>query len=139
MPSPFLEHQRLLVVSVLLGTPYLPLTLTRLVGHDIIEWDSLLAMHSGVKGTLTELRSRYWVVGGRQLVKKLLHSCVTCRRFQAKPYHPPPAPPLPSFRVTESPPFSHIGVDFAGPLYVRDTIASSSRKVWICLYICCVT
>ena len=96
-------------------------------------------MHGGVKATLTELRSRYWIVQGRQLVKKLLYKCVTCRRFQGKPYCPPPAPPLPSFQVSESRPFSVTGVDFAGPLYVRDTIASTSRKVWICLYTCCVS
>ena len=109
--------------------------LTRLIVHDCHE----RVMHGGMKATLTELRSRYWIVGGRQLVKKLLHSCVICRRFQARPYCPPPTPPLPSFRVTKSPPFSHAGVDYAGPLYVRDAIASSSRKVWICLYTCCVT
>ena len=110
--------------------------LTHLIIHNCHQ----RVMHSGVKGMLMEeLRSRYWVVGGRQLVKKHLHSCVTCRRFQAKPYRPPPAPPLPSFRVTESPPFSHGGVDFSGLHYVWDTIASSSRKVWICLYTCCVT
>ena len=96
-------------------------------------------MHGGVKATFTELRSRYWLVRGRQLVKKILHKCVVCRRFQARPYCPPPAPPLPSFRVNEARPFSYTGVDFAGPLYVRDTIASASRKVWICLYTCCVT
>ena len=96
-------------------------------------------MHGGVKATLTELRSRYWIVRGRQLVKKMLHKCVTCRRLQAKPYHSPPAPQLPSFRVNEAQPFSYTGVDFAGPLYVRETIASTSRKAWICLYTCCVT
>ena len=72
-------------------------------------------------------------------MKKILHGCVICRRYQAKPYRPPPTPPLPSFCVTESPPFSHSGVDFAGPLFVRDTIASSSRKVWICLFTCAAT
>ena len=96
-------------------------------------------MHGGVKATLTELRSRYWIVRGRQLVKKVLHKCVICRRFQAKPYHSLPAPQLPSFRVNEAQPFSYTGVDFAGPLYVRETIASTSRKAWICLYTCCVT
>ena len=96
-------------------------------------------MHSGVKATLTELRSKYWLVSGRQIVKKILYKCVTCRRFQGKPYCPPPPPPLPSFRVKEAQPFSFTGVDFAGPLYVRDTVASTSRKVWMCLYTCCVT
>ena len=96
-------------------------------------------MHNGIKTTLTELQSRYWIVRGRQLVKKMLHNCVICRRFQAKPYRSPLAPQLPSFRVNEARPFSYKGVDFAGPLYVRETIASTSRKVWICLYTCCVT
>ena len=96
-------------------------------------------MHSGVAATLTELRSKYWVVNSRQLVKRILYKCVTCRRFQGKPYCPPPPPPLPSFRVNEAKPFSYTGVDFAGPLYVKDTVVSSSRKVWICLYTCCVT
>ena len=95
-------------------------------------------MHGGVKATLTELQSRYWLVRGRQLVKTL-HKCVVCCRFQARPYCPPLAPPLPSFRVNEARPISYTGVDFAGPLYVRDTIASASRKVWIYLYTCCVT
>ena len=36
-------------------------------------------------------------------------------------------------------PFSYTGVDFAGPLYVRDMVTSATRKVWICLYTCCVT
>ena len=106
----------------------------------LIVWDCHKRVgHCGVPATLTELRTHYWVVAGRQMIRKLLSGCVICRRFQAKPYCPPPSPPLPSFRVVESPPFSHTGLDFAGPLYVRDTVASSSRKVWICLFTCCVT
>jgi len=34
--------------------------------------------HSGVKSTLTEVRSKYWFVRGRQFVRKLLFWCVTC-------------------------------------------------------------
>ena len=47
----------------------------------------------------------------------------------------PSSPPLPDFRVREAPPFTFTGVDFAGPLYVRD----NEEKVWLCLYTCCVT
>ena len=36
-------------------------------------------MHDGVKDTLADLPSTFWLVRGRQVVKKLLHSCVTCR------------------------------------------------------------
>ena len=97
-------------------------------------------LHNGVKETLTELRTRYWVIRGRSLVKQLIHNCVTCRRYEAQPYCVPPPPPLPPFRVQEEPPFSFTGVDFAGPIYVkRDTQKESDVKVWICLFTCCVT
>ena len=95
-------------------------------------------MHSGVKATLTELRARFWIPKGRSMVRRILHRCTVCRRFEGQPYHAPPPPPLPPFRVEEAPPFTHTGVDFAGPLYVRGEDGSSS-KVWICLYTCCVT
>jgi len=42
-------------------------------------------MHDGVKETLTELRSKFWLARGRQVVKKLLHSWVTCRRHEGNP------------------------------------------------------
>ena len=38
--------------------------------------------------------------------------------------------------VEESPPFSIVGIDFAGPLYIKDN--DSMKKVWICFYTCCV-
>ena len=96
-------------------------------------------MHSGVKATLTELRSKYWIVQARNFVRRTLNECVVCRRHQGKPYLSPPAPPLPAFRVREARPFSHTGVDFAGPLYVREIVSSTPKKVWVCLYTCCVT
>ena len=95
-------------------------------------------MHNGVKDTLTEVRSKFWIVGGRSFVKSVLHNCVICRRFESKPYQNPLPPPLPTFRVSEDPPFSSTGVDFAGPLYIRQT-GSTASKVWICLYTCCTT
>ena len=94
--------------------------------------------HDGVKETLTELRSRYWVVKGRSLVKVIIRRCQTCRRFEGLPFRAPPPPPLPTFRVKESPPFTYTGVDFARPLFVKGKQSSESSKVWICLYTCCI-
>ena len=75
--------------------------------------------HGGVKTTLTELRSQFWIICGRSLVKQLIGKCVIRRRFEGKPYNAPIPPPLPPFRVQEAPPFSSTGVDFAGPLYIK--------------------
>ena len=42
--------------------------------------------------------------------------------------------PLPEERVTPSPQFSDIGIDFAGPLYVKErTIV---KKTYVCLFTC---
>ena len=34
-------------------------------------------MHNGVKDTLTELRSKFWLMKRRQAVMKLVRNCVT--------------------------------------------------------------
>ena len=106
----------------------------------LIIWDChIRVMHSGTKATLTELRSRYWIISGRQTVRKLFYGCTVCHRYQGKPYSSLEAPPLPSFRVQEALPFSDSGIDYAGPLYVQSEAPSRLQKVWICLFTCCVT
>ena len=95
-------------------------------------------LHSGVRGTLAELRSRFWVPKGRQVVKKVLSQCVVCKKFEGTPFAQPPVSSLPEFRVRPAPPFSKVGVDFAGPLYVK-TRGKQMRKVYIALFSCCVT
>ena len=95
-------------------------------------------MNGGVKETLAELRSTFWIVRGRYFVRKLLFGCTVCKEFQGKPYKTPPPPPLPSCRVKEAPAFTYIGLDYVGPLYVKST-SEKDRKVRICLFTCCVT
>ena len=104
----------------------------------IVEDSHKRVMHGGVKSTLTELRARFWIVQGRQFVRKLLYKCVICRKLEGRPYKAPPPPTLPEFRVKECSPFTYTGVDFAGPLYVKNHFGPQ-QKVWICLYTCCVT
>ena len=91
-------------------------------------------MHNGVRETLSELRSRYWIVRGRSFIRRVLHECFVCKKMQGQHYVIPPSPPLPEFRVQQAQPFSSCGVDYAGPLYLKDT-----GKVWISLFTCCVT
>ena len=105
------------------------------VAELIVKQCHLTVKHGGVKETLIQLRSQYWIVRGRNFIRKCLRQCVICRRFTGKPYSAPLPPPLPEIRVKEAPPFEYTGVDFAGPLYIR----GSGKKVWLCLYTCCVT
>ncbi|CAB4006340.1 PREDICTED: uncharacterized protein LOC106817579 [Paramuricea clavata] len=108
--------------------------LTTLIVRDCHE----RVMHGGVKATLTELRSKFWLVRGRNFVRKLLFNCVTCKKQDGRAYKALNSPPLPEFRVKEAPPFTYVGLDYVGPLYVKST-NDLDEKAWICLITCCVS
>ena len=96
-------------------------------------------LHDGVKETLTETRSKFWIPRGRSFTRKIVHSCVPCRRYEGRPYKAPEPPPLPVCRVKDDPAFTYTGVDFAGPVMVHASSPSFSKKVWIALFTCYVT
>ena len=50
--------------------------------------------HSGIRNTLTTIRKRFWVLRGRQAVKRILKRCVICRRAEGVPFSTPPSPDL---------------------------------------------
>ena len=58
--------------------------LTRLIVTDAHK----RILHSGVKETLTEVRSSFWIVRGRQFVQSIIHECVVC--YQSVPPLPLP-------------------------------------------------
>ena len=91
--------------------------------------------HNGVRETLAQFRSKFWVVRARSLIRKVIYQCVVCRKLEGQSYGMPPPPPLPHYRVNEAQPFQHTGLDFAGPLFIRAG-NKESEKVWICLYTC---
>ena len=94
--------------------------------------------HSRVNDTLTTLRERFWILKGRQAVKKVLWNWVIRRKFLGPLYPSVNSPDLPTIRVSEDPSFTHTGLDFAGPLYVRygvhSTISAGNTKCYISLF-----
>ncbi|GFU27317.1 integrase catalytic domain-containing protein [Trichonephila clavipes] len=73
------------------------------------------------KGTqllLCIIREEYWITGGRRTVRKIWNACVKCRRFKSKSPMTDPVS-LPSERVKDATVFEEVGVDLAGPLYVK--------------------
>ena len=97
--------------------------------------------HSAVTNTLTTLREGFWILKGRQAVKRVLKRCVTCRKLEGLPYSSYNSPDLPSFRVSDDPPFTHTGLDFAGPLHTRQdgNQKKENSKCYICLFTCAST
>ena len=78
-----------------------------------------LAGHSGLEHVLSMIRERFWIVGARNVLKRMLNSCVDCKRRQA-PAGEQKMADLPGHRVTpDKPPFTFVGVDCFGPFVVK--------------------
>ena len=87
--------------------------------------------HAGVNSMLVRLRDEFWIIGARQMCKRVKACCVRCRRMDA-PAITQPMAPLPRFRVCEAPVFSSVGIDHAGPLFCND----SGKKLYMLLFTC---
>lgn len=92
-----------------------------------------------VPAILAQLRIRFWIVRGRQFVKKITSRCTVCRRYEGRGFKVPPQPNLSEFRLSQTPAFSYVGVDYAGPLYIKELNYSITKKVCILLFTCCST
>ena len=82
---------------------------------------------------------------GPETVKRVIHHCVVCCSYEASPRKPSQFADLQSNQVSNNPLFTHIGLDFARPLYIKEACRSSkesdsdSNKVYVCLFTCAST
>ncbi|XP_029677950.1 uncharacterized protein LOC115244447 [Formica exsecta] len=146
--TPFLDPQKMFRVSkrlkhsilayderhpvILPGSSHL----TRL----IIEACHRRTLHVGVQLTLGSIRQQYWIPRGRQLVKEVIHRCVTCVRWRAATQQQI-MENLPRLRVTPARSFLSNGVDYAGPIQLRTTKGRGHRayKAFIAVFVCLST
>lgn len=97
-------------------------------------------LHGGVKLTLATLRTNFWIVRGRQLVKSIIHKCCSCLRYRKSPMYQKLGN-LPEFRTRPSRPFLKAGVDYAGPYNIRASPGRGHKtyKGYIALFVCLST
>lgn len=97
-------------------------------------------LHGGPQLMINYLRTRYWIVNAKNLVRQYVRNCVVCSRYAAKTNQQLMGQ-LPSARVTACRPFYQSGVDYAGPIAIRPTKGRGyhSTKGYICLFICMTT
>ncbi|XP_046145505.1 uncharacterized protein LOC114881879 [Osmia bicornis bicornis] len=103
----------------------------------IIEDAHKRTFHGGTQLTLAYIRQRYWIIGGRAPVKSHILRCVVCARqrgIRARQM----MGQLPLCRVTPSRPFAHTGVDYAGPITMKNSKGRGSKTIkgWICVFVC---
>ncbi|XP_078495514.1 uncharacterized protein LOC144750757 [Ciona intestinalis] len=90
--------------------------------------------HSGMGHTWASLRQRYWIVKGGAAVRHVLGKCLPCRRRNSKPGEQMMAElPESRMQINEAA-FSHVGIDYFGPLMVKQ--GRSQVKRYGCLFTC---
>jgi len=89
-------------------------------------------LHSGVTTLMANLREKFWICKTRKTVRQVISKCVKCQRFSAGRIETEPGVP-PTDRVRDASIFEVVGIDLAGPLYLRD-----GRKSWIVLFTCAI-
>ena len=91
----------------------------------------------GVEYLVAISRQKYWIINLRPLIKRVLRSCMECKKRNSQPTVPFMAD-LPKCRLAiGAPTFTYTGVDYFGPFLVKQN--RSSVKRWGCLFTCLTT
>lgn len=103
----------------------------------IVKYYHKLLMHAGPQLMLATLRHKYWIINGRNLVRKITRNCIICCRFNNKGIQPIMGN-LPKERLHADFPFQNTAVDYAGPIMVADRKGRGCRllKAYICVFVC---
>ena len=96
-------------------------------------------VHRGVVSTLARSRQKVWIVKGKRLAKKICQDCMVCKRVTKMRMSQQMAL-IREEQLQICPPFTHVCLDFAGPLKVKDQVSKrKTLKVWILIYSCVST
>ncbi|XP_073769332.1 uncharacterized protein [Danio rerio] len=93
--------------------------------------------HPGSERLFGELRRKYWILRGREAVRKEQRGCVECQKWRAQPVVPRMADLPPARLRLHSPPFFSTGMDCFGPFLVK--IGRRNEKRWGILFKCLTT
>lgn len=146
--NPFLDTNNLLRVGGRLGNAAIsyskkyPILLPKEshITQLIILSEHIRLLHAGPRLVLSSLNNHYWITNGLNQVKKIIHKCITCFKLKAEAQQQLMGN-LPADRVNVARPFSKIGMDFAGPIQVKNSRVRNSviGNGYIVVFVCFVT
>ncbi|CAK1598353.1 unnamed protein product [Parnassius mnemosyne] len=97
----------------------------------------LSLFHAGPQLLLANIRVTYWPLGGRNLAKQIVRTCIRCTRVKGKPIQVIMGN-LPSERTQLDFPFLTTGLDFSAPVLIADRKGRGCKllKSYICVFVC---
>ena len=93
--------------------------------------------HASKSTTFYTLRQKFYLVGGRNSVNKIVSKCVKCQKASKKAKNEK-MDDLPEERVTIAAPFANTGLDVFGDFTVKHA-GRGEKKRWALLATCLVT
>ncbi|XP_055604650.1 uncharacterized protein LOC129752888 [Uranotaenia lowii] len=141
--SPYLDENDVLRVDSRVGAAKnvasnlkFPVILPRnhYVTELIVNYYHRKYLHCNSETVVNELRQCFYISQLRPVVKRITRKCQYCKVYRSEPQIPRMAP-LPEARLASyTRPFSYVGLDLFGPLFVK--IGRSSVKRWVALFTC---
>ena len=82
--------------------------------------------HLGTGATIARIRSKFWIIGIRKLVKSIIGKCIKCKK-KFKGLSSQVMGVLPLERLKQCPPFSAVGIDYFGPYTIKGEVQKRVR------------
>ncbi len=102
----------------------------------IVRAEHLRLLHAGPTLLSSSLGVQFHIIRGKGVIRDITRGCVICKRSQAKPI-PPMMGQLPVDRITPGIVFEKVGIDYAGPVYVKygPVRKPTIVKSYICVFV----
>ena len=102
----------------------------------VIQSEHLRLLHAGPTLLTASLGRRFHIVAGTKAIRSLTRGCTVCRHNAAKS-QPQVLGQLPKERVTPDIVFDKVGVDYAGPVFIKHGYVRKPIvvKAYICVFV----
>lgn len=125
--TPFLDGDGIIRVGGRLENSALPyetchpilLPKNHILTKLVIRGEHARNLHSGLQATIHAVRQRFWSLSVRSTTRKIIKNCITCFKCKLSVSQVLMAN-LPRTRVTMSRPFARTGIDYAGPIMLKE-------------------
>lgn len=106
----------------------------------LVDYYHIAYLHPGpglLQGLIT---LKFWIPSIRNLIRQRTFKCLKCYKAKAENFTPKMAD-LPPSRVNLTRAFLHVGIDFAGPFLLRESLRRKAvlSKAYLCVFVCMAT
>ncbi|XP_075158181.1 uncharacterized protein LOC142231459 [Haematobia irritans] len=106
----------------------------------LVQFIHTISIHGGNQLVLRLIRTQFWIIRVKNLIKTTINRCKTCILYKHR-CQKQLMSSLPPERSEYSRPFTHTGLDFAGPFDIKSFSGRACRitKGYSCVFVCFAT